>query len=220
MTAPASDRTDLVGAEAERVVFRRVLCGLDSSPQGLEAVQQADVLQGDRGSLTVVSVLDVAVAANAGWAATWPQPGSRLSRSRRWPRRRRRFRARPTDSSKGGRTVSCSRRRARSAQRCWPLGRTGSHVPSGSPGQRHHGRSSTMRRARFSLRASARPARRSPRSIVAGLDGSRRVGGRLGRRRGLADRLRSRSRPVARAGARTSIAAAVHADGGRGHRGR
>ena len=48
MTAPASDRTDVVGAEGERVVFRRVLCGLDSSPQGLEAVRQADVLQGDR----------------------------------------------------------------------------------------------------------------------------------------------------------------------------
>ena len=75
MTAPASDRTDLVGAEAERVVFRRVLCGLDSSPQGLEAVQQADVLQGDRGSLTVVSVLDVAVSANAGWAATMAAAG-------------------------------------------------------------------------------------------------------------------------------------------------
>ena len=75
MTAPTSDRTDLVGAEAERVVFRRVLCGLDSSPQGLEAVRQADVLQGDRGSLTVVSVLDVAVSANAGWAATMAAAG-------------------------------------------------------------------------------------------------------------------------------------------------
>ncbi len=70
MSAPASDRTDLVGAEAERAVFRRVLCGLDSSPQGLEAVRQVDVLQGDRGSLTVVSVLDIAASTNAAWAAT------------------------------------------------------------------------------------------------------------------------------------------------------
>ena len=75
MTAPTSDRTDLVDSEAERLVFRRVLCGLDSSPQGLEAVRQADVLQGDRGSLTVVSVLDIAVSANAGWAATMAAAG-------------------------------------------------------------------------------------------------------------------------------------------------
>jgi nucleotide-binding universal stress UspA family protein len=58
------------GPEAAHVVFRRVLCGVDTSPQGLEALRQADALQGESGSLAVVTAVDTAVSARGGWAAT------------------------------------------------------------------------------------------------------------------------------------------------------
>jgi nucleotide-binding universal stress UspA family protein len=51
----------------ERGVFDRVLCGVDAAPEGLEAVRQADSLQGDRGSLTVVTALDLSATVHAGW---------------------------------------------------------------------------------------------------------------------------------------------------------
>ena len=35
-----------IGPDAERAVFHRVLCGVDASPESLEAVRQVDALQG------------------------------------------------------------------------------------------------------------------------------------------------------------------------------
>ena len=56
-----------IGSNAERAVFHRVLCGVDDSPEGLEAVRQADALQGERGQLTAIGALDLAVTVHAGW---------------------------------------------------------------------------------------------------------------------------------------------------------
>jgi nucleotide-binding universal stress UspA family protein len=61
----------------EHGVFDRVLCGVDGSPEGLEAVRQADALQGDRGSLTIVSALDLDITVQAGWMATTAAAGTR-----------------------------------------------------------------------------------------------------------------------------------------------
>lgn len=56
-----------VGPDAEQALFRRVMCGVDPSPESREAVRQVQALQGDRGVLTIISVLDTALAAQAGW---------------------------------------------------------------------------------------------------------------------------------------------------------
>ena len=61
----------------EHAVFDRVLCGIDTSPESLEAVRQADALQGDRGSLTVVAALDQSVTVHAGWTALSAASGLR-----------------------------------------------------------------------------------------------------------------------------------------------
>ena len=66
-----------MGFDAERAVFHRVLCGVDDSPEGLEAVRQADALQGERGELIAISVLDLAVTVHAGWTATTAPSGLR-----------------------------------------------------------------------------------------------------------------------------------------------
>jgi nucleotide-binding universal stress UspA family protein len=51
-------------------VFERVVCGVESSPESLVAVRQAARLVSPDGRLVLVSVADVALAAQAGWAAT------------------------------------------------------------------------------------------------------------------------------------------------------
>ena len=66
-----------MGFDTERAVFHRVLCGVDDSSEGLEAVRQADALQGERGELTAISVLDLAVTVHAGWTATTAASGLR-----------------------------------------------------------------------------------------------------------------------------------------------
>jgi nucleotide-binding universal stress UspA family protein len=66
-----------VGTAAEHGVFDRVLCGVDASPQGLLAARQADMLQGDRGSLTLVAALDQSVTVHAGWMAMSAASGLR-----------------------------------------------------------------------------------------------------------------------------------------------
>ena len=66
-----------IGSDAERAVFHRVLCGVDDSPEGLEAVRQADALQGERGQLTAIGALDLAVTVHAGWTATAAASGLR-----------------------------------------------------------------------------------------------------------------------------------------------
>lgn len=51
-------------------IFDRILCGVDGTPQGAEAVRQGARLRSPEGSLTVVSVFDDGLVAQAGWAAT------------------------------------------------------------------------------------------------------------------------------------------------------
>jgi len=43
-------------------IFRRVVCGVDGSPEGLEAVRQADLLLEDAGRLLLLAAVDVAHA--------------------------------------------------------------------------------------------------------------------------------------------------------------
>jgi nucleotide-binding universal stress UspA family protein len=62
---------------AEHGVFDRVLCGVDTSPEGLEAVRQADALQGNRGNMTIVSAIDLNMTVQAGWTATSAAAGTR-----------------------------------------------------------------------------------------------------------------------------------------------
>jgi nucleotide-binding universal stress UspA family protein len=69
MVNPTS-RPQGTGPDAEQALFRRVVCGVDSSPESREAVRQVHAFQGDRGVLTVISVLDTALAAQAGWTGT------------------------------------------------------------------------------------------------------------------------------------------------------
>ena len=71
-----ADSQDL-GHGAKRAVFDRVLCGVDSTPQSLTAVRQADQLRAEDGELTVVTALDIGAAAEAGWAATRAAEGLR-----------------------------------------------------------------------------------------------------------------------------------------------
>jgi nucleotide-binding universal stress UspA family protein len=66
-----------VGPAAEHAVFDRVLCGIDALQESLEAVRQADALQGDRGSLTVVTALDLSETVQAGWIALSAASGMR-----------------------------------------------------------------------------------------------------------------------------------------------
>jgi hypothetical protein len=59
-------RECLVAPEAARGVCDRILCGVDGTPQGLEAVRQAARLRAPEGSLTVVTAVDIAAAAETG----------------------------------------------------------------------------------------------------------------------------------------------------------
>lgn len=63
--------------ESDRALTERVICGLDSSPEGIEAVRQAHALVDGQGDLTVLTALDIAVSAQAGWAATSAAAGLR-----------------------------------------------------------------------------------------------------------------------------------------------
>ena len=69
-TQTSFERSCLVAPGAAARVFDRVLCGVDSTRESLEAVRQAARLRFPLGSLTVVSAIDVALAVHAGWAAT------------------------------------------------------------------------------------------------------------------------------------------------------
>jgi nucleotide-binding universal stress UspA family protein len=50
-------------------ILDRVLCGVDATPESLEAVRQGARLRQPGGGLAVVSAVDVALAAEAGWSA-------------------------------------------------------------------------------------------------------------------------------------------------------
>jgi nucleotide-binding universal stress UspA family protein len=60
----------LVQAPDTTRVFDRIVCGVDSSPESLEAARQADRLRSSGGLLRLATVADVNVAVHAGYAAT------------------------------------------------------------------------------------------------------------------------------------------------------
>lgn len=51
-------------------MFTRILCGVDETPEAIEAVRQARRLAVPEAELLLVSVLDLSAAVHAGWAAT------------------------------------------------------------------------------------------------------------------------------------------------------
>jgi len=60
----------LLDLEVGRGILDRVLCGVDSTQESLEAVRQAHRLEEPGGSLIVITALELATSAQAGWAAT------------------------------------------------------------------------------------------------------------------------------------------------------
>jgi nucleotide-binding universal stress UspA family protein len=64
------ERRCLVAPEAAAAVFDRVLCGVDDTPESLEAVRQATRLRAATGALSIVSAVDLTHGVRAGWAAT------------------------------------------------------------------------------------------------------------------------------------------------------
>ena len=51
------------------MIFERIVCGVDGSPESAEAVRQADLLMAPGGHMLLVGVADVAVAVHAGFQA-------------------------------------------------------------------------------------------------------------------------------------------------------
>jgi nucleotide-binding universal stress UspA family protein len=51
-------------------MFKQILCGVDETPEALEAVRQARALADPDAELLLVGVVDVPSAVHAGWAAT------------------------------------------------------------------------------------------------------------------------------------------------------
>lgn len=71
MSLPSSPPPEpLVDLELGRGILDRILCGVDSRPEGLEALRQADLLREPGGSILVVAALELASATEAGWAAS------------------------------------------------------------------------------------------------------------------------------------------------------
>jgi nucleotide-binding universal stress UspA family protein len=66
------DATTATGTDAAPAprLFERVVCGVDGSPESVEAARQAAALLEEGGSLTLVAVADLAVAAEAGFLAS------------------------------------------------------------------------------------------------------------------------------------------------------
>jgi nucleotide-binding universal stress UspA family protein len=50
--------------------FHRILCGVDETPEGIEAVRQAKRLAAPGAELLLVGVVDTGMAVHAGWAAS------------------------------------------------------------------------------------------------------------------------------------------------------
>jgi nucleotide-binding universal stress UspA family protein len=59
-----------VQARKGAAIFTRVLCGIDETPESLEAVRQGRRLASPAAEILLVAVLDTGPAVNAGWAAT------------------------------------------------------------------------------------------------------------------------------------------------------
>jgi nucleotide-binding universal stress UspA family protein len=71
MNLPSSPSPEpLVDLELGRGILDAALCGVDSRPEALEALRQADLLREPGGSIIVVTALELASTAEAGWAAT------------------------------------------------------------------------------------------------------------------------------------------------------
>jgi nucleotide-binding universal stress UspA family protein len=66
-SAPPEPKIDL---EPGRAVLERVLVGVDSTPESLEAARQADRLREQGGSIAMVTALELSTSAQAGWAAS------------------------------------------------------------------------------------------------------------------------------------------------------
>jgi nucleotide-binding universal stress UspA family protein len=67
---PSPPPEPLVDVELGRGILDRILCGVDSSPEGIEALRQANRLREPGGSVGVVTALELASAAEAGWGAS------------------------------------------------------------------------------------------------------------------------------------------------------
>jgi nucleotide-binding universal stress UspA family protein len=67
---PSPPPEPLVEVELGRDILRRILCGVDSRPEGVEALRQANRLREPGGSVDVVTALELASAAEAGWGAS------------------------------------------------------------------------------------------------------------------------------------------------------
>ena len=66
MNAPAPLRP---AGRSHLVVFQRIVCGVDGSPEGLEALRQAALLRAPEGRLVAVTVFDASPAAGTGLGA-------------------------------------------------------------------------------------------------------------------------------------------------------
>jgi len=67
---PSPPPEPLIDIELGRGILDSVLCGVDSRPEGLVALRQANVLREPGGSISVVTALELAAVAEAGWAAS------------------------------------------------------------------------------------------------------------------------------------------------------
>lgn len=80
MSLPPSPPPEfLLDLEVGSGIFDRVVCGVDSTPESLEAVRQGRRLLEADGRLTVVSALELATSAQAGWAASSAAQGLEAS---------------------------------------------------------------------------------------------------------------------------------------------
>lgn len=62
-------RTAPPGSWLHLVVFQRIICGVDGSPEGFEALRQAALLRASEGRLVAVTVFDASPAAGTGLGA-------------------------------------------------------------------------------------------------------------------------------------------------------
>ena len=62
-------RTAPPGSRLHLVVFQRIVCGVDGSPEGFEALRQAALLRASEGRLVAVTVFDASPAAGTGLGA-------------------------------------------------------------------------------------------------------------------------------------------------------
>ena len=196
---------------AERAVFHRVLCGLDTSLEGLEALRQADALQGERGDLRVVTALDLAVTVHAGWTAMSASSGLRADAERALSAAQAEVPGATCRLVEGRPDQVLLAEARRTGATLLAVGTHGISRPVGIA----LGTVTTivLHEAPCSvLVARARPAKNAlPRSIVAGIDGSDESAAAWKVARSLADRLQIDAVPVTARPSKDVDLAAVHA---------